>query len=124
MSLKLLFVYNANAGFGNSVMDIGHKILSPQTYACSLCALTHGAFTEKTIWKNFRKELEKNEFELEFLHKNEFAKTYKSKFGYKFSYPIVLAAGENGLEILVHTQELEALSNVQGLMDLVRERVG
>lgn len=39
-----LFVYNADSGLFNTATDIAHKILLPETYACNLCALTHGHF--------------------------------------------------------------------------------
>ena len=29
----LLFVYNADSGLFNTMADIGHKLLSPETYA-------------------------------------------------------------------------------------------
>ncbi|MEX0288178.1 MAG: GTPase, partial [Flavobacteriaceae bacterium] len=66
---KLLFIYNANSGLGNMLLDGAHKILSPSTYECKLCDITYGAFTERKIWKAFRKE---SGIEMEFLHKDEF----------------------------------------------------
>ncbi len=30
--MKIVFVYNANSGLMNTVLDIGHKIISPDTY--------------------------------------------------------------------------------------------
>ncbi len=123
LSQKLVFIYNADSGLGNGIIDGVHKVLSPATYQCSLCKLTHGAFTEKKLWKAFRDELGAQGFELDFLHKDEFGKLYRSKFGHKFTYPIVLVVGNNGLEILIHTNELPALEFPQALIDLVRQRL-
>ncbi len=39
----LVFVYNANSGLLNALLDMGHKVVSPRTYPCSLCALTYGS---------------------------------------------------------------------------------
>ena len=50
---RLLFVYNADSGLFNTMADIGHKIFSPQTYSCLLCALTHGYFRERDEWRRF-----------------------------------------------------------------------
>ena len=67
--MKLIFVYNADSGLFNTVTDIAHKMLSPKTYSCNLCALTHGHFKIKEEWVQFLKEVDA---ELEFLHRDEF----------------------------------------------------
>lgn len=71
--MKLIFVYNADSGLFNTVSDIAHKVLSPKTYSCNLCALTHGHFKIKQDWVEF---LEQIDTELEFLHRDEFLKKY------------------------------------------------
>ncbi|MGD1945329.1 MAG: GTPase [Croceivirga sp.] len=117
---KLLFVYNANSGRRNSFIDSIHKLFSPNTYECHLCELTYGFFLEDKRWKRFRKT---HTQEMIFLHKDEFTATYKSKFGYKFTFPIVLITGENGLEVLVSTKELNQITSVHHLIQIVGERV-
>jgi hypothetical protein len=64
----LVFVYNADSGLFNTLTDIAHKIFSPSTYSCNLCALTHTAFGMKSQWKAFLATLP---MPLEFLHANE-----------------------------------------------------
>ena len=54
---KLIFIYNADSGLRNMIVDSAHKILSPDTYTCSLCDIAFGAFTENSVWKKFRKEI-------------------------------------------------------------------
>ncbi len=49
----LLFVYNADSGLFNTLSDIAHKLLSPHTYACDLCRLTHGYLRERAAWRDF-----------------------------------------------------------------------
>jgi len=120
---KLIFVYNADAGFRNLLIDTAHKILSPSTYACSLCGVTFGIFSENRAWKKFRLTLEDKDMQLEFLHKDEFAKAYRSKFGYKFTFPIIVAANANDLEVFVKTQELNQLQNEKALIALLKERL-
>ena len=117
---KLIFIYNADSGLRNMVMDSAHKIFSPSTYQCRLCDITYGAFTEKSIWKKFRKE---TNLQMQFLHKDEFAKIYKSKFGHKFTFPIVLAETQNGLEIFVKTEELNEINTAEGLIAIIKTRV-
>ena len=78
---KLLFVYNANSGTRNAILDSMHKVFSPKTYNCKLCDITFGVFSENKTWRRFRED---NQHQMVFLHKDEFAKGYKSKFGHKF----------------------------------------
>lgn len=117
---KLIFVYNAFSGAHNTVLDSLHKIVNPKTYACSLCKVTHGVFAENSKWKKFRKE---SNLPMEFLHIDEFEKLYASKFGYKFTFPIVLCDYEGDLGVCVTTQELDNLSNVESLIRLIEERI-
>lgn len=119
MSQKLLFIYNADSGIRNAIVDVAHKVLSPSTYRCSLCQLTHGALLEKKVWQKFREDLEAKDTRLQFLHKDEFGKKYRSKF----TYPIVLIEGNSGFEILVRTQELNTLETEQDLIKVVKERI-
>lgn len=101
------------------VLDSMHKVFSPQTYDCKLCDITFGVVSENRTWKRFRQE---SDLKMRFLHKDEFSKKYKSKFGYKFTFPIVLFEGENGLEVLISTEELNQLKTAHGLIRLVKER--
>lgn len=67
-STEFIFVYNADTGRLNAYMDILHKMISPSTYPCSLCAITHGTFTKKKEWADF---LERSNLSMTFLHKDE-----------------------------------------------------
>lgn len=117
---KLIFVYNANSGIRNTVLDSAHKILSPKTYKCSLCDITYGTFVEKRNWKKFR---EKFTYKMEFLHKDEFKKQYASKFGYKFDFPVVLGTSNGNFEIFITKNELNGLANADELIRLIQSRV-
>ena len=113
--MKIIFVYNANSGFFNSILDIGHKVLSPKTYECILCNLTYGLVNEKVEWKKYR-ESSKDEFE--FLHKDEFEKKFKEKR----DYPVILKINEaNKLDELIRTYELNKMKNLNELIQKLRE---
>lgn len=116
---KLLFIYNANAGKKSSFLEALHKVVSPKTYNCNLCGITHGIFKEDKTWKNFR---EASDLQMEFLHLDEFKKQYASKFGYKFTFPIVLSTNQNGLEIFISTEELNSLKNADELIQIITNR--
>jgi hypothetical protein len=73
---SLVFVYNAESGVFNALADSAHKIFSPATYACNLCALTHSAFGMRAGWRRF---LESLGVSLEFLHADELRSRYPSE---------------------------------------------
>jgi len=120
---KLIFVYNANSGKRNALIDSAHKILSPSTYSCSLCDITYGVFTENKVWKKFR---ESTSQQMEFLHKDEFAKQYdlKLRHGLELTFPVVLKQIGGDLEVFVKTEELNALDNSEDLIHLITEKRG
>ncbi|MBO0322692.1 GTPase [Muricauda sp. CAU 1633] len=118
-SKQLIFVYNANSGKRNALLDSMHKVFSPSTYDCNLCDITFGLVTENKIWKKFR---EQSSISMTFLHKDEFTKVYASKFGHKYTFPIVFMENEYDLEVFIATEELNALETPQELIDMIQER--
>src|SRR5687768_11489025 len=69
----LVFVYNADSGVFNALADAAHKIFSPRTYACNLCALTHTAVGMRGEWRRFLEGLGPPP---EFLHADELGARY------------------------------------------------
>ncbi|NIP32064.1 MAG: GTPase [Candidatus Dadabacteria bacterium] len=111
--MKIVFVYNADSGKINSILDCAHKIVSPSTYKCSLCSLTHNAFNEKSEWSKFRKS---TGHELVFLHKDE----YESRFNSKFEYPVILDV-TNETKVLISSADLKKFENVKDLISAVEK---
>lgn len=111
--MKLIFVYNADSGLLNKLMDIGHKIIKPETYSCNLCDLTFGNFTENKKWKEFR---ESTDIEMEFLHRDEFETTYEMKL----DCPAILK-GSDPLEIAISKEQLEQFKSLDELINAVND---
>lgn len=120
MNEKLLFIYNANSGKINGYLDALHKLVSPKTYSCNLCEITYGVFTENKTWKKFRTS---GNFPMKFIHLDEFKKQYASKFGSKFTFPIVLLENKGELELFISTNELNGLKNAEGLIEMISDRL-
>ena len=112
---KLVFVYNADSGVFNLFADIAHKIFSPATYACNLCALTHTNFGMKKDWKAFLESLNRS---LEFLHADEFQTKYE--FG-KVELPAVFAESGGDLNLIINAAEI---NSCESLDDLKRRFTG
>jgi hypothetical protein len=114
--MKLIFVYNADSGLFNTVSDIAHKILSPQTYSCNLCALTHGHFKIKKDWVDFLKEIDA---ELEFLHRDEFVEKYNQRDP---ELPAIFIEENGELSVWIDQFEINQVETLNDLKSAIMKR--
>lgn len=114
----LIFIYNANGGALAALGDMVHKIASPATYPCSLCALTYGAVAMRGEWRDF---LERSGMPTLFLYRDEFHGDLDSR---DLALPAILLGGEGPVpEVLVSAAELDALPDLAALIALVEARL-
>ena len=111
---KLIFVYNAKSDKINVLIDFGHKIISPLTYECDLCKLTHSNLGERKEWKRFQKE---SKIEIEFYHKDEF----ESLFSTSYKYPVILKNKDLKFSILLDSKDLGKIENVTELIKRITD---
>ncbi|MEN8929198.1 MAG: GTPase [Flavobacteriales bacterium] len=111
---KLLFVYNAKSDILNSAFDFAHKIISPATYNCNLCKLTHNNFSEKKEWIDFR---ETSKHDLEFLHIDEFERIHDRK-----NYPAVFELVNDNLNQLISPDELNEINSTEELIAVLKTK--
>ena len=112
---KLIFVYNANSDLASSMLDAIHKVVSPSTYKCNLCMITHSVLAEKSDWKEFRENLE---IDSEFLHKDEFERKYKIKG----KYPSVFLKNKGNLKEIIPKKEIDNCKDINDLKKLVKRK--
>lgn len=115
--MTLLFIYNAKSGAINTVFDIAHKIISPNTYDCSLCAMTHDTFSENKLWKSFR---EAASIHMEFFHLDEFEENYQYPVE---AYPIILLKKDNDLSVFMNTKEIKEMGTVVDLIETIKTKI-
>jgi hypothetical protein len=115
---RLVIVYNAEAGLAAGVMDSLHKLVSPGTYPCQLCAVTYGLATMKREWRTF---LDGLGMELLFHHRPDF----RAAFPQAADWPLPLIAVETGgvLRPLVGAAELTQAVDLWALMTMVQARL-
>lgn len=114
----LIAVYNADGGLLDAARDAVHKLVSPATYPCSLCALTYGAVSMRRVWRAF---LDRLGMPVMFLYRDEFREDLDSR---DLPLPVILLGGEtNPPEVLVSAAELDALPDLLALMALVEARL-
>jgi hypothetical protein len=110
---RLVLVYNADAGLFNALTDTAHKLLSPRTYDCRLCALTYGAFSMRTAWKDFLDDLD---LPLAFYHRDEFERATERS---DIELPAILIEVEGALSVLVPATKIDACDDLEDLMAAV-----
>jgi hypothetical protein len=114
----LVFVYNADRGFFNMMADISHKVLSPSTYPCNLCALTHGAFSMRKEWREF---LAKIKPPLTFMHRDEFRKEFKLEDDLPAIYIQDLRTEE--LRPFIAAATLKTLTGLENLKQMISDKL-
>ena len=114
---KFIFVYNANSGIVNTVLDVAHKIFSPKTYNCNLCALTFNTFSENKTWKDFRKQTNIN---LVFYHIDKFEKKYKPL---EFIYPVIITQKNEDFEELLSAEKIKNLTSIEDLITIFQQEL-
>ena len=99
---QLLIVYNADGGIFNMVADGVHKVVSPDTYPCSLCAVSYGFVSMHGAWREYLKSLP---HEVIFHHKDDFAEAYP---GHAVELPaILIRENQAEPEVLIDRDELD-----------------
>lgn len=113
--IGLIFVYNARSDIFSKVTDFAHKIISPATYSCSLCILTHGNMGMHKEWEDFLLNLP---YPVSFLYKDQVEEHPGTELP-----QIWLQEGQEK-KVLIDAVELKAVPSLEALMELIRERLG
>jgi hypothetical protein len=109
----LVMVYNADGGLFSALGDAAHKLLSPATYPCSLCAITYGAARMKREWRDYLARLGA---EITFHHRDDFAAAWPDA---RFAFPVILMKADGQLAELVTARALDAIRDVAQLTALI-----
>ena len=114
--MELIFIYNAQKGRLNSLIDYIHKTVSPGTYSCNLCAITHN-FKKKRKWDNFIQN---------FHHKIKFYyKDHLNDFrlnNYKNELPCCLIYKDEKYSLLINKTTMDILKNEEELIELIKSK--
>lgn len=119
MEQTIFFLYNANGGVLNGALDSLHKFISPSTYPCSLCELTHGYFGERENWKAFAGSLKEKGFKLRGIHKDELG-DWPVTFT---QLPAVYLYFSGSLTILLSPMDLKKLTSTDQLIHRLDARL-
>ena len=110
---RLLFVYNADSGVLNSVIDSAKKLLAIN--GCPLCSLTHSLVGEKSDWQTCRESLG---MPVEYVHRNELTAGLRTIVGEQL--PCVVAQSGGDLVLLL---EPDVIQRCKGSVADLRGRI-
>lgn len=115
MSDKLIFVYNADSGILNAIKDLVHKNVSPETYPCSLCAVTYDNLGMKREWGQFVDQIGR---QVEFLHRDELEEKYGIS---KVPLPAAFTQcmGEESPRLWLDARQMDSCNSLADLKQLV-----
>lgn len=113
--MEIQFIYNAKSGAANSLFDLAHKIISPDTYECNLCKITHGAFSETIKYKELKQKYNITLWHIEY---------YEAQYEKENSYPLIIVQDEKKKEIgRVATEEINSLTDIDRLEIILDELI-
>ena len=117
ITTELIFVYNANSGIFNAILDSLHKTFSPKTYNCNLCAITYTSVSMKKRWKEF---IGKIDSPVLFLHRDELEKAYGIT---DVQLPVLLTTRGDDVDVLIHADRLNEIKHLDELIEQVKQKI-
>ena len=114
---ELILIYNAKSGLANSIIDAGHKLISPKTYQCSLCSLTYNNFGKKSKWSDFLNELK---IKSKFLYEDQ---TIENEYFDNGNLPSIYLNIEGKYRLISSASDLNAHKNLDSLILSLRKKV-
>lgn len=112
--MKLVFVYNADSGLGQSLLHLAHKWVSPETYPCTLCALTYEHAWQRPAWKDFVASLP---LPVEFWHRDQWKKAQPAS---PVRLPAAFLVKDSAWQTLLSQQDFDACADLPALQEAVR----
>lgn len=100
------------------VMDSVHKLVSPATYPCQLCAVTYGLATMRREWRAF---LDGLGMDLLFHHRPDF----RAAWPQAAAWPLPVVAVEQGGQLtpLISADDFAEIKDLTRLITLTQARL-
>ena len=114
---EIVFIYNAKSGTVNSLIDWAHKIVSPDTYECSLCSITYDNLGKKAEWSTFLRELK---IKSTFIYKDQIINDQKLK---DVPLPCAYLKKSNDINLLISSDEMNSYKCLDELIDSLRKKL-
>lgn len=113
---EIIVVYNADSGLWNGSLDLLHKNVSPESYACSLCALTYNNLGMRSRWRNFVASLP---YDARFLHRDELADEFQLV---NVALPAAYLHRDGTLDAWLTAEDFNRRESLDALIQLLQAR--
>ncbi len=114
--MELIFCYNARKGVINGIIDFLHKSISPATYSCNLCSITH-TYKKNERWKKF---INNYKLKISFIYIDDLERNNLSEF--KHEMPCCFIKKDKVYKILIDKKTINKLKNENELIRLIRSK--
>ena len=111
-SKKIIFIYNSQSGLNNAMIDFFHKIISPKSYECNLCALTYNNIVKKKKWIKYLNSINRKIF---FLYKDHLKELDLPK---NTKLPAVFNEKN---QLLINSNQINECKKLEELINLVKQ---
>ena len=115
---EIIFIYNSNNGFFNSLTDYIHRQISPSTYSCNLCLITYSNWDRNQRWSRYIDSLP---VRVKFIYKNS-VKKYE-KLGVDLKLPMALLINEENTSVFITEKEINNCNDDFALIDLFNTKL-
>jgi hypothetical protein len=115
---QMVFVYNADGGRLNAIMDSAQKLFAPSTYQCSLCAITHGMVSTRSEWRDYMRNLP---YETRFYHRDGFRSEFPNQLA---RLPAIFMLEEDGsMRTIMRAEELDEQLSIAQLTAVLSRKL-
>ena len=115
---KILFVFKASNAPISKAVDWFHKVISPGTYQCQLCQLTHHHFGSRALLKTWQKQIP---YEVEFWYEDQWNEKHREE---ELPLIAILQTDQTAqIEIILTKEEIEKLTSLDELLSRVSEKI-
>ena len=111
---NLVFIYNAESGGLNAVLDYVHKLVSPDTYDCNLCKLTYDNFGQLKRWNDF---LINHNISADYYYRDHLIQIGMNP---RIDLPAVFL---NDKSLLLGAREINSFKTLEALIEGVRKKI-
>ena len=100
----------------NEFLDFAHKIVSPGTYNCNLCAISYGNFSMKKKWSDYISSLP---VKTTFTYKDKV-----SEYGYdSIKLPSIIFQDKSKSKVIISSEEINKLKKIDQLINILSDRL-
>lgn len=117
---QIIFIYNARSGPVHTLLDIGHKVISPGTYKCNLCLITHHTLGVKKQWQEF---LDTLPIAAVFLHQDELKNSYHHLAQIPAPTIVYTSKAMAKPQVLVSQAQLNQITSLSELITILKQKL-